>query len=72
MNNRMTRDKALQWLFDFGTGWVTLKDLRHTWANEIKIIEWNLCIYDGTMEKQLGEDGFEFRITPKALELLKE
>jgi hypothetical protein len=70
--SRMTKELALQWLFDFGSGWVSLQDLRRTWANDIKIIEWSLCINEGTMEKRIGGGEFEFRINQKAIKLLEE
>jgi hypothetical protein len=69
----MTPDQVLQWLIEFGSGWVNARTLMGTWADTD--LYWADCAVSGWLEikDNTGEHGLDdLRLTDKALQLLKE
>ena len=65
---KMTDDKILRWLVDFGTDWVDKITLTHSWANGE--IQWADAVKAGWLNESLSYANL--KLSQKALDKLKE
>jgi len=64
-NNKMTAEKAMRWLIEFGTDGVSTDVLLNTWAN--RELNWERCINEGLLEHTPRS----LRLAQKAIDLIK-
>ena len=71
-SRKMTPEKALRWLIDFGTDWVEVRSLFNTWAD--MELNWKSVMDDGYLEASLDTENVrnKYKLTDNALKLIEE
>ena len=59
-DHTMSKEQMLRWLADFGSDYVSLKDLAFSWANEE--LKWNDCARNGYLDRKMHRTAYKYKL----------